>query len=80
MKLNTLIDFREHQKLTVAQMSEILGVSRSLYQKIEYGNRGASRKFIQRFKKTFPTSDIVAIFFTNDIHNMCDDDAHEDSA
>lgn len=62
-----LRDFRESKNLSMLEMSNILGVSKSTYEKVEYGQRTPSYAFIKRFKHHYPTADTDVIFFT-DIH------------
>ena len=63
-----LIDLRKSKNMTNLQMAEFIGISESLYSKIEYGARQPSRFFMQKFKKAFPEYD-MNIFFTNKLHN-----------
>ena len=65
-----LKSFREKQGLTHGEMAEKLGISKSMYEKVEYGDRGASVQFIKKFKKAFPHIDIN-IFFTDELHVRC---------
>ncbi len=65
-----LRDFRVQQGLTHGEMATLLGISKSMYEKVEYGDRGASVQFIKKFKKAFPEIDIN-IFFTDKSHVKC---------
>lgn len=62
-KLKELKEFRNSLNLTTAEFSNKIGVSKSLYDKIEAGVRKPSREFTTKFKKVFPQFD-VNIFFT----------------
>ena len=61
---------RESKKLTLSEMAEIIGVSKSLYEKIEYGDRTPSANFIMKFKLRFPEEDINN-FFIAKAHDSC---------
>ena len=55
--------FRNENGYTLDEMAEILGISKSLYEKIEYNDREPSRNFLTKFKKAFPDVD-MNVFFT----------------
>lgn len=59
-----LKDFRQNNGFSKKQMADILQISISLYEKIEYGVRLPSRNFLSRFKAVFPNFD-MNIFFTS---------------
>ena len=67
-EMEWLKKFRNEQGLTLNEMAEKLGISKSMYEKVEYGDRGASVQFIKRFKQVFPHIDIN-IFFTERLHD-----------
>ena len=48
-----------------------IGVSQSLYEKIEFGARLPSRTFLKKFKEKYPDFD-MNIFFDEMIHETCD--------
>ena len=50
-------------------IAKILGISHSLYYKIETGERNPSYNFLCKFKNVYPNADIDSIFFTNLIDN-----------
>ncbi len=54
MKNFYLCSFREQKELSIAEMAKLIGVSKSYYEKIEYGDRNPSFNFIQKFKLAFP--------------------------
>lgn len=54
--------FRLSLNLTMAEFANKIGVSKSLYEKVELGFRKPSRNFIEKTKKTFPQLD-TNIFF-----------------
>lgn len=67
--MKTIKDFREQLGLTIEEQAERLGMSVSMYEKIEYGYRDPSIKFIEKFKKTYPYID-TNIFFENKVHKI----------
>lgn len=56
--------FRNSLKLTIEEFARSIEVSKSLYEKVESGDRKPSRKFTTKLKKKYPQFD-VNIFFTN---------------
>lgn len=68
--MNCLKKFREDMGYTQQEMANILGVSRSLYEKVEYSDRKPSRSFLSKFKEKFPTFN-MNIFFDEIIHDTC---------
>lgn len=61
--MEKLKQFRIDRNLTIIEISNKIGVSKSLYEKVELGIRKPSREFTTKFKKNFPEFD-VNIFFT----------------
>lgn len=53
MKREEIIQIRKDNRYTQKQVAQILGISYSLYQKIEYGLRNPSKEFITNFKQFF---------------------------
>lgn len=72
MKNQNLVTFRKNRDLTVSEMAERVGVSTSYYEKIEYGDRNPSYKFLTKFKLAFPESNTDYIFLPNN-HTLCVD-------
>ena len=72
MKNQNLITFRKNKNLSVPAMAEKIGISTSYYEKIEYGDRNPSYKFLAKFKKAFPESNTDYIFLSNN-HTICVD-------
>ena len=68
--MKCLIEFRKAQGKTRQEMAEALGVSHSLYEKVELGDRQPSRNFFEKFKATFPTFD-MNVFFKEMLHDSC---------
>ena len=60
--MNNLKTFRETIGKTQQQMASDLGVSKSLYEKIENKKRKPSREFIEKAKKKYPILDINIFF------------------
>ncbi|WP_196596037.1 helix-turn-helix domain-containing protein [Pectinatus frisingensis] len=61
---------RKNKNFSVAEMAEQLGISESLYSKVECGQREPSRFFMKKLKEKFPEVD-MNIFFDNHIHDTC---------
>lgn len=62
--MKELKDFRISLNLTAQGFANTIGVSKSLYEKVESGDRKPSREFTTKLKKKYPQFD-VNIFFTN---------------
>ena len=61
--MNTLVNFRNLNKLTQKQMAARLGITLTLYSKIELGLRNPSYNFLVKFKQAFKEADVDSIFF-----------------
>ena len=61
MKNDYLVSFRQENNLTMDEMSEKIGISKSFYEKIESGKRQPSYNFIMKFKEVFPGADVNCI-------------------
>ena len=66
--MKCLSDYRKARNLSKAEMANKLGVSISLYEKVEYSDRKPSRNFLSKFKKVFPDFD-MNIFFEEMLHD-----------
>ena len=62
--MEELKEFRKSLKLTSQEFARKIGVSKSLYEKVEAGFRKPSREFTTKLKATYPQFD-VNIFFTS---------------
>lgn len=60
--METLREFRESLGYSKQEIADALHISKSFYEKIEWGIREPSHNFLRRFKKSFPTFD-MNIFF-----------------
>lgn len=60
--MEILKNFRNSLNLTVKEFASSIEVSKSLYEKVERGDRKPSRKFTTKLKKIYPQFD-VNIFF-----------------
>ena len=69
--MNCVKAFRLKNGFSREQIADILKISVSLYNKIEYNQRQPSRKFLSRIKTAFPNFDINN-FFTSDTDNKED--------
>lgn len=70
--VEVLKKFRLEHGLSQSEMADRLHISKSFYEKVEYGDRHISRAFLQSFKKAFPTYD-MNIFFDENLHSECND-------
>lgn len=64
MQRDKLIKFRKKEKLTQNKMADILGISYTMYQSLEYGLRNPSIKTLNKFKVKFPQANITDIFLS----------------
>lgn len=60
--MKVLKDFRNSLNLTAQEFAKEIGISKSLYDKVETGARKPSREFLTKLKKKYPQFD-VNIFF-----------------
>lgn len=60
-----LRNFRLSQNKSMEDISSEMGISKSFYEKVEYGQRTPSYGFIKRFKRQYPHCDTDKIFFSN---------------
>lgn len=54
---------RKELKLTQKSMARSIGVSLSMYEKVERGHKKASRNFMESLKRVYPEVIIDNIFF-----------------
>ncbi len=69
--LKALTDFRISKNMSIQMMAKEIGVSKSYYEKIEYGDRQPSYNFITKFLIRFPDADTDEIFFESKAHKTC---------
>lgn len=55
--------FRKEKEFTQSEMAKKLGITLSMYEKVESGRTGVSGAFMRRFKKAFPEANMDDIFF-----------------
>lgn len=67
--MKTVKTVRLNVGLSQAEMAQTLGVSLSLYTKVEQSKVPASRAFMEKFKRRFPNENIDLIFFGNNSDN-----------
>lgn len=70
--MDKLKEFRKSLGLTAAKMAEKLGITLSMYEKVEGGRAGASAAFMRRFKESFSDVIIDDIFFSPNSNNSAD--------
>lgn len=61
--MNALRNFRAQLGLSRREMAKNLGVSLSLYEKIELGQRNMSASFLKKLKSNYPNIDIDIFLF-----------------
>lgn len=59
-----LREFRKSENLSTREISELIGVSKSTYEKVEYQQRSPSFNFLVKFKKRFPQCDTEKLFLS----------------
>lgn len=64
--METIKEFREQLNISINDMAKQLEMSTSMYEKIEYGYREPSKKFIEKIKKKYPYID-TNIFFEDKV-------------
>lgn len=68
--MQELKEFRKAAGLSQESMARKLGITLSMYEKVETGRTGASAAFMKRFKSAFPNVIIDSIFFTQNSNNI----------
>lgn len=68
--MNNLRELRKENGFSQEQMAAELGVSLSMYQKVEQGNAKAGWAFMEKLKCRFPEASIDHIFFANNSNNF----------
>lgn len=63
--MNNLRELRKENGYSQEQMAAELGVSLSMYQKVEQGNAKAGRNFMEKIKQRFPEASVDYIFFAS---------------
>lgn len=61
-------EFRLNQGFSRQQMANLMNISLSQYNKVEFNQRPPSRAFLKKFKRAFPEFD-MNIFFEQSNHN-----------
>ena len=69
---NSLAEFRMSKKMTMKEFAIRIGVSKSYYEKIEYGIRQPSYSFMIKFVNSFPEANADKIFFESKSHETCE--------
>lgn len=71
--MDRLREFRKSHNLTQEAMANVLGITVSMYEKVEGGRANASSAFMKRVKRAFPEVNIDNIFFAVDSNISADD-------
>lgn len=62
--MNTrLKEFRKSKGKSQEAMAKTIGITLSMYEKVENGKAGASAAFMKRIKTAYPDADINFLFF-----------------
>lgn len=72
--MEKLRNFRKEQGLSQKDMAEKIGVTLSMYEKVESGRAGASAAFMSRIKSAFPSVIIDDIFFSDNSNKIAVDE------
>ncbi len=56
--MNKLFELRKQKKLTQEQMAELLEITKSSYQKLEYRERRLNEDTLRKLKVAFPELDL----------------------
>lgn len=70
--MERLREFRKCHNLTQEAMAIKLGITVSMYEKVEGGRANASAAFMRRVKDAFPEANIDNIFFTDNSNNSAE--------
>jgi transcriptional regulator with XRE-family HTH domain len=68
--MERLKEFRKEKNMTQEAMAEKIGITLSMYEKVERGVVSASAAFMRRMKEAFPDIDINFIFFGENSNNF----------
>ena len=67
--MENLRNFRRRKGLSQDAMARAIGITLSMYEKVETGRANASSAFMKRLKNAFPEASIDAIFFARENSN-----------
>ena len=70
--MDKLKKFRNEIGLTQKAMAKELGITLSMYEKVEGGRAKVSSKFMKRFKHRFPACSLDDIFFTCESNDVAE--------
>lgn len=68
--MKSVKEFRINHGYSRKQMADLMHISLSQYDKVEFNQRSPSGTFLKKFKKTFPEFD-MNIFFEPQNHTKC---------
>lgn len=63
--MENLRSFRKEKGLSQDAMARVLGITLSMYEKVERGSTGVSAAFMRRLKAAYPDANIDTLFFAN---------------
>ena len=70
--MEKLKEFRKQAEMSQETMAKTLGITLSMYEKVEQGRANASAAFMKRFKKAFPDASIDLIFFSENSNDVAE--------
>lgn len=70
--MERLKEFRKEKNMTQEEMAEKIGITLSMYEKVERGVVSASAAFMRRMKEAFPDIDINFIFFSQNSNKIAE--------
>lgn len=73
--MERLKEFRVNKKMTQKVIADKMGITLSMYEKVEHGAANASAGFMRRLADAFPDADINYIFFNGNSNKIAAQDA-----
>ena len=68
--MQRLKQFRKEKGLSQEKMASALGITLSMYEKVESGRTGCSAAFMKRLKAAYPDADIDFLFFAGNSNDV----------
>jgi transcriptional regulator with XRE-family HTH domain len=69
--MEKLKEFRKKLGISQEAMAKKLGITLSMYEKVEQGRANASAGFMKRFKSAFSDASVDDIFFADEQQQNC---------
>lgn len=77
--MERLKEFRVNKKMTQKVIADKMGITLSMYEKVEHGAANASAGFMRRLADAFPDADINYIFFNGNSNKIAEASGEEAS-